>query len=146
MGGCDFTTVSFGKDAGDAYANAVREAEYERGHDPYNGTISTTGGFTMLQACPVRTTLQRQLSFIREAREYAYSMSSPDEAKAERAFNKAVPAKARSWALRAHRASDIKRDCACLEVTGKAATDMKARYGHKGRRVRPFYFIGVAAD
>lgn len=29
----------------DAYQNAVDDAHYQYGHDPYNGTISTTHGF-----------------------------------------------------------------------------------------------------
>ena len=29
----------------EAYRNACEEAEYENGHDGYNGTISTTSGF-----------------------------------------------------------------------------------------------------
>lgn len=41
MGATDFATIGFGKDARDAYNNAVREAEHRFGHDPYNGTIST---------------------------------------------------------------------------------------------------------
>jgi hypothetical protein len=48
MGACDFSNlvVIKGK-ARDAYHDAVEDAEYEDGHDPYNGTISTTNGFSM---------------------------------------------------------------------------------------------------
>ena len=42
MGACDFTAVGRGSNASKAYQSAVEEAEYEDGHDPYNGTISTT--------------------------------------------------------------------------------------------------------
>jgi hypothetical protein len=49
MGGCDFICQSEGRDANDAFRNAVEEAEYKRGHDPYNGTISTISeGFVMI--------------------------------------------------------------------------------------------------
>jgi uridine phosphorylase len=47
MGACDFSTMQLGKfkTARIAYSNAVKEAEYDEGHDPYNGTISTCDGF-----------------------------------------------------------------------------------------------------
>lgn len=45
MGACDFTAVGRGPNAEKAYRNAVEEAEYEHGHDGYNGTISTSRGF-----------------------------------------------------------------------------------------------------
>jgi hypothetical protein len=49
MGACNFNTRAKGKTAREAYETAVREAQYEYGHDPYNGTISTTGGFKMFR-------------------------------------------------------------------------------------------------
>ena len=48
MGSCDFTTTSTGKTAQEAYNKAVDRASDEYGSDPYNGTISTTRGFTMV--------------------------------------------------------------------------------------------------
>ena len=47
MGGCDFVTTGFGKDAKEAYQNAKERAIWEHGNDPYNGTISTTSGFSI---------------------------------------------------------------------------------------------------
>lgn len=47
MGASAFNQVAFGKTAEEAYRNAVDRAYFERGHDPYNGTISTTHGFEM---------------------------------------------------------------------------------------------------
>jgi hypothetical protein len=44
MGAHSFTTVEFGRDIRDAYRRACDRAEYDFGHDPYNGTISTTRG------------------------------------------------------------------------------------------------------
>ena len=35
----------------EAYDQAVESATYDRGHDPYNGTISTTEGFKEIP-CP----------------------------------------------------------------------------------------------
>ena len=36
----------------EAYRQAVDDALYEYGHDPYNGTISTTNGFQLLTDHP----------------------------------------------------------------------------------------------
>ncbi len=47
MGASNISVVSYGKSAKEAYDDAVAQAEFEYGHDPYNGTISTTEGFTM---------------------------------------------------------------------------------------------------
>lgn len=49
MGGCDFMCQAEGRTADEAFGNAVEEATYEKGHDPYNGTISTiSDGFNMI--------------------------------------------------------------------------------------------------
>lgn len=42
MGACNFIEFGKGKTAREAFAALVAEAEWEYGHDPYNGTISTT--------------------------------------------------------------------------------------------------------
>tara|TARA_R110000824_G_scaffold100738_5_gene239420 strand:- start:6 stop:347 length:342 start_codon:yes stop_codon:yes gene_type:complete len=49
MGAHESNVVKVGRyrDASQAYAEAVKEAEYEQGHDGYNGTISTSNGFIM---------------------------------------------------------------------------------------------------
>lgn len=44
MGASFFRTTYRGKSLKDAYSDAVEDAESEYGHDPYNGTISTTNG------------------------------------------------------------------------------------------------------
>ena len=48
MGASFFKTTYRGKSLSDAYNSAVEDAEDEYGHDPYNGTISTTTGFRVL--------------------------------------------------------------------------------------------------
>ncbi len=45
MGAQQFHVKSHGKTMSDAYSNAVEDAVDEYGHDPYNGTISTTNSF-----------------------------------------------------------------------------------------------------
>ena len=49
MGATTFGDLTVGryKNASEAYNSLVEEAEYDYGHDPYNGTISTTDGFRM---------------------------------------------------------------------------------------------------
>lgn len=42
MGACNFIEFGKGKTAEEAFDALVHEAMYEYGHDPYNGTISTT--------------------------------------------------------------------------------------------------------
>tara|TARA_R110002167_G_C12707228_1_gene655122 strand:- start:24735 stop:25100 length:366 start_codon:yes stop_codon:yes gene_type:complete len=51
MGATNFTTISAGKTATEAYTVACLQAESEYGtQDGYNGTISTTNGFKELSA------------------------------------------------------------------------------------------------
>ena len=47
MGAVDFQVTAIGKTAKEAYESACEQACYSEGHNPYNGTISTTaaGGF-----------------------------------------------------------------------------------------------------
>lgn len=42
MGACKFIDFKAAETAEDAFGVLVQEAFYEYGHDPYNGTISTT--------------------------------------------------------------------------------------------------------
>jgi hypothetical protein len=44
MGATTFFTTAKGKSLTNAYNNAVDQATYDYGNDPYNGTISTTDG------------------------------------------------------------------------------------------------------
>jgi hypothetical protein len=54
MGATNFGDLAVGryKNASDAYNDLVEDAEHEHGHDPYNGTISTTQGFETYQGNP----------------------------------------------------------------------------------------------
>jgi len=49
MGAEKFVQAAVGKTAEAAYKAAVRAAVYDYGHDLYNGTISTTDGFTIVR-------------------------------------------------------------------------------------------------
>lgn len=44
MGAHNIATTGYGQTAKAAYERACRIAQFEDGHDPYNGTISTTEG------------------------------------------------------------------------------------------------------
>jgi hypothetical protein len=48
MGAHDFQCEEYGASPEEAYKIAVDNALYECGHNPYNGTISTTDGFVMI--------------------------------------------------------------------------------------------------
>ena len=54
MGATNFSNLAIGKfkDSTQAYNEEVEEAHYESGHDPYNGTISTTNGFNIVTDHP----------------------------------------------------------------------------------------------
>lgn len=43
MGACNFIEFKAAGNVKEAFLELVSEAEWEHGHDPYNGTISTTG-------------------------------------------------------------------------------------------------------
>ena len=49
MGATTFGNLAVGKykNGSEAYNHLVENALYDHGHDPYNGTISTTDGFRM---------------------------------------------------------------------------------------------------
>jgi len=48
MGACDFVVVVRGKNAKDAFSEAVQEARYMNGHGGYTGTIAEKGEFVMV--------------------------------------------------------------------------------------------------
>jgi len=52
MGACNFSDIGIAKTANEAYRELCDEAEYEYGHDSYNGTISTTHGFSKASGNP----------------------------------------------------------------------------------------------
>jgi len=52
MGASNFSTTKVAKTPREAYKKAVEGAEYEHGHDGYNGTISTTEGYYFFDEHP----------------------------------------------------------------------------------------------
>jgi hypothetical protein len=49
MGSHDFDDEAFGATAEQAFHVATERAQWERGHEPYNGTISTVGNFVEVE-------------------------------------------------------------------------------------------------
>lgn len=63
MGSHTFNDTYYGNVTADrAYKTLVEESLYESGHDGYNGTISTTGGFRVVQSDPVTLAEAEQIS------------------------------------------------------------------------------------
>lgn len=71
MGACNFIVFGKGKTAKAAFDALVRDAEWEYGHDPYNGTISTT----RLSRRPVKVIRKR---FTEKARQEAVKVAEAD--------------------------------------------------------------------
>lgn len=72
MGACNFIEFKAAKTAEEAFAMLVDEASWEHGHDPYNGTISTT---SLSRRAPKVV----QKRFTENARERAYKVAEDDE-------------------------------------------------------------------
>lgn len=72
MGACNFIEFGVGKTADEAFETLVHEAVYEYGHDPYNGTISTTS----LSRRPAKVIRKR---FTEKARQEAVDVAEADD-------------------------------------------------------------------
>lgn len=48
MGAINFMTIARGKDASEAFNNAVEDAQYEYGHRGYTGTIAEKSSYTLV--------------------------------------------------------------------------------------------------
>lgn len=71
MGACNFIEFCVGKTAGEAFDELVEQSVWEYGHDPYNGTISTTS----LSRRPVKVIRKR---FTEKARQEAVEIAEKD--------------------------------------------------------------------
>ena len=72
MGATNFMAFGIGKTVDDAFTALVHEAIYEYGHDPYNGTISTT---SLSRRAP--KIIRKR--FTEKAREDAYKVAEADD-------------------------------------------------------------------
>ena len=117
MGATNFSHIQVGRGgARELYREAVEEALYEDGHDPYNGTISTTRGFKNLTSTAPRFGTK------------AFNKWEDDVIENDKfGIEKWGPA-------------------ACIEIKGASLKKLKERYGYKGKRgIKAFYFFGWAA-
>jgi hypothetical protein len=132
MGACEFSNLSFGKNANEAYRTAVINAECENGYDGYNGTISTTSGFVEM-ALPSKMVAPKV--FV----ELVFGAMDEDWK---------VPSQYRKferWVRRAARVIEKRGECVCFELTGDRAAKLKAKNGLKGTRAKAYVFVGLAA-
>ena len=115
MGATNFSTTKIAKTPKVAYNEAVEGAEYEHGHDGYNGTISTTDDYYFFDKHPRWGTI----AFDKWEEKILDNNNSPVQ----------------KWGL-----------AGCVEITGKAAKEIKEVNGLKGKRgLKVWYFFGWAA-
>ena len=110
MGACDFQEVSYGKDLNDAFNRAFERANYEHGHDAYNGTISTTSLKGIDHNAPRYGT---------------------------KAFYKYIDARYDTDGIK-------KWECYAVEVKGKALKEYRKRHHLERRKIKVYYFFGLA--
>lgn len=72
MGACNFIEFEVAKTKEEAFSSLVKSAVYFCGHDPYNGTISTTS----LSRKPVKVIRKR---FTEKARQEAVKVAEADD-------------------------------------------------------------------
>ena len=116
MGAHDFSQTEIAKTPREAYNRAVKEAEYEEGHNGYNATISTTDRYYFFDEHPRWGT--------KKFDDWENKILAQDHGPVQK------------WEA-----------CGCVEITGKAAKEIKDTHGFKGRRgLKVFYFFGWAAS
>lgn len=170
MGGHNFETYALGKDAADAYSKAYDRALYEHGHDPYNGTISTTHGFVPLTVPGVKSRdlidIVWQLEYTPDAfdqaparlRSGAQDWERRNKEKERRLYGiwQRLPWKDRQAVKQAASMIEKWGDCVAVELTGSELTAARKTYGPKvykdgqwqSKRTydKVFVFIGIAAS
>lgn len=160
MGAHDFTDVGFGKTIGEAYASACEQAEFEHGHDGYNGTISTTNGIVSVDALLRPFSVKRRAIVANAAVGTTPFDPTFDERPKRGDWYRLHAVNGRTYLV----PKDLRpneRDVAVrlstmvekwgpalgYEVTGTLGTEMKKRAGFAGRRgVKAFRFFGLAAS
>ena len=119
MGAWDFNVTKIAKTPKVAYNEAVEGAEYEHGHDGYNGTISTTAEYYF---------------FDKQPRWWTKKFDDWEDKILEEGCN-GKRGLVQKWGA-----------CGCVEVKGKAAKEIKEVNGLKGKRgLKVWYFFGWAA-
>ena len=160
MGAHNFEDYGFGKDADVAFNSCVRQAQYEYGHDCYNGTISTVEGY-YVHDIPTRADHLKVADLVwalYEAADMDVKYSSDRVKIKELQWPKGGGAPARRWKTRlipkGLAVSDLLamvtsiekwESCCALRITGTAAQDKRKQHGWKGMHGDVYYFFGLAA-
>lgn len=155
MGATNFDTTELGKTADDAFSRARDAAAHEYGHGGYTGTIAEKGSYRLVTP-PAGMNGAKLFDLLQKADALNYYVDEApakrgsDEARWRREAEKAnatlvakLSAAEVRWLLSVY--NDKWGDCLAVEITGKAATDAKARRGGSTRGLRLFRFIGFAS-
>lgn len=165
MGAYDFRTMSLGKTAADAFRSATEQARWTDGHGGYTGTIAEKHDYGEVRL-PPGLRYERLMRLVDQAQTLDYDIRDAQDATRYGTKRQRLAAARRLERLRAKRTklfagkpqteraveqilaayADKWGPAACVEVTGKAARDYKARQGRAGTRDRVFVFIGSASS
>lgn len=167
MGAVDFSQMAIGRNAEEAYRDAVEQAEYEHGHSGYTGTIAETRGFFMIEL-PKGLTLRKAFDLAEELESIEYAQRDiEDTERYNRNAKRGQKMKMSAERKRLARKDPLKRlssekvsavrairrahsekwgPCGCIAITGKALRDAKARHGLKGTQKKVYEFFGIAAS
>lgn len=133
------------------------ECRYDYDNDAYNGTISTTEGFRMVRtsAKELKAEITTKVASLRK-RLAGMGRGKANKWERDNLQRRIKGLLATKKNLKANPYSvlaamiDLDRfekrgACGCIELTGKAAREYKARRGAKGTRQKVFVFGGLAA-
>ena len=140
MGATNINQTIIGKDLRTAYDNACSEATREFGHDPYNGTISTSHGATEFTPKLGRVTLGK---FIGACWELTYC----DTGERAQIAKRLLPERLRPIA---QQIADVLNDSkfgtwACIKMPYTSAARVRQVNGLKGKRVHVWVACGWAS-
>lgn len=145
MGACEFEDIGFGRTAQEAFADAVRQARYEYGHGGYTGTIAEKSSF--VEFTTVKGSRYNTDRLMADIAAIAWTYEGDPTGPADAARARLAKAFGAHQVDRIVETYDDKWGPAvAVEITGKAATDIKARNGRKGTRARVFRFAGMASS
>jgi hypothetical protein len=110
MGASNFQDEAYGRSAAEAYNRAVSDALHFSGHDPYNGTISTTSGVREIRL-PAGLTVDQFIELV-WACDYAWDWETNRPTEPEIVWGKAPakpPADASQWTVEAYERAKANR-------------------------------------
>lgn len=173
MGATTFQTYGYGKDVREAFLQAKQDALYWSGHGGYTGTLAEKPGYHLF-TLPPKVKPEKFLHWISEmayeGEEDSYAKQALKQLESTRAprgqgesyrkrkaelrkqikeaerFRNSIPKEYLSTVIKAAAIYDDKwGNAIAFEVTGAAATKLKAADGHKGTHKKVFCFCGYAS-